>query len=75
MEPLKKQRSMPICVKRERNSLAIANQGFSTASQDSRHVHGKSWLCPPTLAQNLLSPKRIAPTDNVWSKLHDEYTH
>ena len=26
------------------------------------------------LAQNL-SSKWIAPTDNMWSKLHDEYTH
>ena len=54
-------------------------------SQDSCHVHGMPWQCPPTapipphsilsffLAQNL-SSKWIAPTDNMRSKLHDEYT-
>ena len=37
------------------------------------------WLCPPTspypflLTQNL-SSKRIAPTDIMWPKLHDQYT-
>ena len=72
--------STPVCVKRERNGQASADQGFSTASQGSCHVHGSSrWTHPPPpippflLAQNL-SSKRIAPTDNMRPKLHDEYT-
>ena len=39
---------MPICVKKKRNSQASAEQGFSTASQHSRHVHCMSCLCLPT---------------------------
>ena len=29
---------------------------------------------PPFLLAKNLSSKRIAPTDNMWPKLHDEYT-
>ena len=29
---------------------------------------------PPFLLAQNLSSKRIAPTDNMWPKLHDEYT-
>ena len=32
--------STPVCVKKERNGQASANQGFSIASQGSCHVHG-----------------------------------
>ena len=32
--------SMPVFVKMERNGQASVDQGFSTASQGSRHVHG-----------------------------------
>jgi len=64
MEPLQKQRSFstPIYVKKEGNGPAFANQGFSTASQDSRHVHGKSGLCPPT-SPYLASAKPILKMD------------
>ena len=31
-------------------------------------------ILPFVLLQHLPS-KRIAPTNNMWSKLHDEYTH
>ena len=72
---------MPVCVEKERNGLASADQGFSTASQGSWHVHGTPcWNLPispyPTflLAQNL-SSKQIAPTDNMRPKLLEEYTH
>ena len=30
---------------------------------------------PPFLLAQNLSSKRIVPTDNMWPKLHDEYTH
>ena len=30
---------------------------------------------PPFLLAQNLSSKQIVPTDNMWSKLHDEYTH
>ena len=72
--------STPVCAKKERDGPACADQGLSIASQDSRHIHGMPWMCPPTtpippflLAQNL-SSKQIAPTDNIRPKLHDEYT-
>ena len=69
---------MPICDKKERNAQPSADQGFSTASQGSYHVHAEthppSPIPPFMLAQNL-SSKRIAPTDNMRLKFHDEYTH
>ena len=65
----------------ERNGPASANQGFCTASQSSAEVHGTSCWKPPNspyptflLMQNL-SSKQIVPTDNMRSKLHDEYAH
>ena len=71
---------MSICVKKERNGPASADQGFSTASQGRCYVHGpRTETRPPLpippflLAQNL-SSKRIVPTDNMWPKLQDEYT-
>ena len=82
MEPIKRQRSLiyPICVKKERNGQAGANQGFSTASQGSCHVHGTPYWNLPTppippflLVQNLPS-KQIVPSDKMWSKLHDDYS-
>ena len=71
---------MPICVKKERNAQASADQGFSTASQGSCHVHGTRAETrppppiPPFLLVQNLSSKRIAPTDNMQPKFHDEYT-
>ena len=49
-------------------------QPAKTATQDSHHVHSTSWLCPPFLLVQNLSSKWIVPTDNMWPKLHDEYT-
>ena len=40
--------SMFVCAKKKRNGPASADQGLSTASQDSHHVHNMLWLCPPT---------------------------
>ena len=52
-------------------------KAFSTASHVARHPVLKPAHLPPIppfmLAQNLPS-KRIAPTDNMRPKLHDEYT-
>ena len=69
---------MLVCGKKERRG---PDQGLSTASQGSDHVHSMSWhdahpppsFLPCLLVQNL-SLKRIAPTDNVQAKLHDKYT-
>ena len=33
---------MPVCAKKEINDLVSADQGLSTASQDSCHVHSMS---------------------------------
>ena len=38
-----------------------ADQGFLTASQDSCQVYGMSWWIPPT--------------NNVWPKFYNKYTH
>ena len=64
----------PVCANKVRNGPASADQGFSTASQGSCHVHGTpGWTHPPPpippffLAQNL-SSKRIAPSDNMRPK-------
>ena len=40
----------PSCVQhaKRRNGPARGAQDLSTASQNSLHVHGMSWLCPPT---------------------------
>ena len=66
--------SMPVCVKRERNGLASADQGLSRANQDSCHVHGilcPSSPIPPFLLAQKLCPKQIVPTDNKRPKLDD----
>ena len=66
--------SAPICANKVRNGLASADQSYSRANQGSCHVHGMSWLCPPSstflLAQDL-SSKWITgtPTDNIHSKV------
>ena len=39
--------STPVCVKKERNGPASVNQGFSTASQGSCHLHGTLCWNPP----------------------------
>ena len=71
----------PVCASKVRNGPAGADQGFSTASQGSCHVHGTPSWNPPTspyltflLAQNL-SSKRIAPTDNMRPKSDDAIWH
>ena len=71
----------PVCANKVRNGPASANQGFSTASQGSCHVHGTPCWNPPTspillflLAQNL-SSKQIAPTDNMRPKSDDAIWH
>ena len=65
--------------RREMAQPVLANAFLSTASQDSCHVHGTSWLCPPTSLYSTLfastKPKLIVPTDNMWPKLHGKYTH
>ena len=63
--------STPVCVKMERNGQASDDQGFSTASQGSCHVHGILRLThppppiPPFLLTQNLSSKRITPTNNM----------
>ena len=66
--------SMPICGIKVRNGLFSGNQAYSTASQDSWHVHVTLCWNPLTsayliflLGQNL-SSKQTASTDNMWPK-------
>ena len=53
---------------------------LQAAKADAMRMALRAETCPPPpippflLAPNL-SSKRIAPTDNVRPKLHDEYTH
>ena len=69
--------STPICVKKD--GLASDDQGFSTASQGSSHVHSMSWLCPPTCPY----PTFLLAQTYLWfgqlithgQSCHDEYTH
>ena len=72
---------MPVCAKKEINGLANADQGslqsaktaaMCTACHDSAHPPP---LIPPFCQQKNLSSKWIAPTDNMWPRLHDECTH
>ena len=68
-----------VCIKRERNDPASANQGFlqpAKAAAMCTAPHAETRPPPhPTflLAQNL-SSKQIVATDNVRPKFHDEYT-
>ena len=62
---------MPVCARKQTNGPHGADQGFSTASCNSRHALSPRGMHPPTspvppflLAQNL-SSKRIVPTDNM----------
>ena len=57
----------------------VPTKVFLPTKLDSHHVHGMLWLCLPTspypillLVQNL-SSKRIALTDKMQPKLHEEY--
>ena len=59
--------SILVCVTRESNGLASADQSLS-----SRHVLSPPPIQPFSLAQNL-SSKRIAPTDSM-QKVANEYT-
>ena len=63
MEPLKGRGvlSTPICVKKEGNAQASANQGFSTASQGSYHVHGTP--CCPFVSKRREMPKPVPTRD------------
>ena len=60
--------------KKIRNGPASADQGCSTSSQGSCHVHGTSWLCPPTSPYPtfLASAKSIFKMDcaniKMWPK-------
>ena len=64
MDPLQEQ-SMPICVKKERNGPASANQGFSTATQGTCHVHSTPRYNLPTFLYPTFyaSAKPIFKTD------------
>ena len=71
---------MPICVKKERNGQASADEAFlqpAKAASMCTALHAETRPPPPILpfwlAQNLFS-KQIVPTDNTRPKLHDEYT-
>ena len=74
---------MPICVKKERNGPASVDQRFSSYSQSRQLPCVQHFMLKPThldppippflIVQNLFS-KRIALTDYMWPKLHDEYT-
>ena len=74
--------STPVCVKKERNGQATADQGFFVYSQPRQlpcawlpklKTHPPLHIPPFLLAQNL-SLKRISPNDNMLPMLHDEYT-
>ena len=69
--------STPVCVKKERNGQAGADQGFSTASQGS-YVHGTLCWNPSTSSYPAFfaSPKPIfkMATDNV-AKVAWRYVH
>ena len=58
----------PVCANKARNGPAIADQGSSLASQGWTHPPPPT---PPFLLVQNLSLKRIAPTDNMWTKSDD----
>ena len=73
--------STPVCVKTEGNGPASADQGFLQPTKTAAmctvpraETRQSPPIQPSLLAQNVFS-KWIAPTDNMWAKLHDEYTH
>ena len=65
---------MPVCANKASNGSVSADQGLSTTSEDRCHPWAKHVVTMPIplshsflLVQNL-SLKRIAPTDNMWTK-------
>ena len=61
--------SAPICANKVRNGPVSVDQGCSTDSQGSRHVHDMSWIMPAQLPlSHLFKTEQIAPTDNVRPK-------
>ena len=71
---------MPVCVKKKkRREMAkpVPTKDFlqpgKTAAMPCHPTHPPPPVPPFLLAQNL-SSKWILPTDNLRSKLHDEYT-
>ena len=57
--------STPVCDKLEKIGPASVDQSRSTASQDSCHVHGMSWMHPPT---SPIPPFLLAQT-YLWNGL------
>ena len=66
----------PVCANKVRNGPASADQGFSTASQGSCHVHSTPcWNQPYPAFFASTKAKRTAPTDNMRSKSDDAIWH
>jgi len=62
---------MPVCVKKERNGPASADQTFlqrAKAPAMCTVPHTETRPPPPI-------PPQIGPSDNMRPKLHDQYTH
>ena len=69
---------MPICVKKERNAQASADEGFflqpaAMCTAPCAETRLPPPVLPFLLSQNL-SSKQIVPTDNMRPKFHDKYT-
>ena len=61
---------MPVCVKKERNGPASADQAFlQPAKAPAMCTAPHAETCPPPPI-----PPQIGPSDNMWRKLHDKYT-
>ena len=58
---------MPVFFKKERNDAAKTAAAMCTACCDFARPH-------PPIPTLFASTKPIVPTDNMQSKLHDEYT-
>ena len=69
---------MPVCVEMAKPVATKAFLQPAKAAAMCTAPHAETHSPPPIppflLAQNL-SSKWIAPTDNVWPKLHDKYAH
>ena len=66
------------CAKKGRNSQASVDQQPAKTATMHCHPLGDTHLprpVPPFLLVQNLSFKWIAPTDNMQSKFHDEYSH